>query len=256
VAAAKLLGWKVTQLSTPLTPEGYQSTINQIVQSLTDFAVITALVPGAAVTSQFTALANAGTKIVELAPSGTSPSAAGPVYGVVVGKPLLSLSGKPMGDAVVADSGGNAKTPFVWDPSTAALFDPVKKSYSDAVEGQVVSYLQSHPDVTYMAFSLSDEATGVPQAIAAAGLSGKVKVVSRHLARSRWRMSRAVLSGPRSARRTPRAGTGRSTSWRALRRESIWATCATQWAGTRSSPRPTSSTPTLRPTPPVSRRRF
>jgi hypothetical protein len=200
VAAAKLLGWKVTQLETQLTPEGYQSTLNQVAANPTNFVAITPVTPDATIATQLAALKKAGSKIVMMSPSGSDPTADGPVDAAVAGPPQFELSGQLMGDAVVANADGAANTLFVWDPSVANVFGPVKEGYTQvvtgaggqvavldvsnsnigtAIPGQVTSYVQAHPDVKYIAFSLSDEAAGVPQALKAAGLSQSVKIVSR-----------------------------------------------------------------------------
>ena len=198
--AAKLLGWKVKTVSAPLTAEGYQSTIDQIVADPTEFVANTPILPNSFITDKLSALQKGGSKIVQMTPAGTDPSSDGPIQAVVNGIPELSKSGELMGDAVIADSDGSADTLFVWDPQGAATLGSVKDGYTKVVEGaggkidvmdvatadigkaipgQVVSYLQAHPKVNYVAFILSDYAAGVPQALKAAGLSDQVKIVSR-----------------------------------------------------------------------------
>ena len=42
--------------------------------------------------------------------------------------------------------------------------------------GQVVSYLQAHPDITNVNLAIGDLGTGLPEALAAAGLADKVHI--------------------------------------------------------------------------------
>lgn len=198
--AARRLGWKVTALSSAQTPEAYQAALNQIVANRTDFVAITPSTPDSFIASQLAALQKAGTKVIEMSPSGSTPSAAGPVHAAVAGIPLFKASGRLMGDAVVNDAGGAANTVFIWDPSIATVIGSVKDAFTSVVTGgggsvavldvsfadigkaipsQVVSYVQSHPNVKYLAFAVADAATGVPQALQAAGLSKQVKLISR-----------------------------------------------------------------------------
>lgn len=198
--AAKLLGWKVTASAPQQSPENYQAALNQIVASPTDFVALTPVTPDSFISKQLAALQQAGSKVIEMSPSGSQPSANGPVQADVAGIPVFSTSGRLMGDAVVNDANGAASTLFVWDPSIATVLGSVKDSYTKVVTsaggsvavldvsfanigktipGQVASYIQAHPKIKYVAYAVSDAATGVPQALASAGLSGKVKMVSR-----------------------------------------------------------------------------
>jgi ribose transport system substrate-binding protein len=43
----------------------------------------------------------------------------------------------------------------------------------------VVSYLQAHPSTNYLVLGSGDAIAGVPQALSAAGLSGRVKIATR-----------------------------------------------------------------------------
>jgi ABC-type sugar transport system substrate-binding protein len=42
-----------------------------------------------------------------------------------------------------------------------------------------VSFVQRHPEIKYLAFALNDFTVGVPEALKAAGVAAKVKIVSR-----------------------------------------------------------------------------
>ena len=200
VSAAKMLGWHVKTLQSALTPTAYQTTLSQILQDKPQYAAVTPIVPNSFVTKQISQIASEGTKVLEMSPPSDNPSTAGPVLAAVAGPPELSFSGQLMGDAVVSDANGPADTLFVWDPSFASTWEPTKAAFTKVIEsaggkvavlqvsqanigksipGQIVSYEQSHPDVKYIAFALSDFAIGVPEALKAASLSDKVKLLSR-----------------------------------------------------------------------------
>lgn len=200
VEAAGKLGWKVKALSLDLTPAGYQSTMNQLVADPPDLAAIIALVPNSEVSRQLAALQKAGTKIVEIAPAGDRPSPSGPVEATVVGAPHLATSGRLMADAIVANDGAGQRTAFVADPTLSTTYNAEINAFKSVIEGaggsvdmvnisqlnvgksvpgQVVSYVQSHPGVKYIAFTFADYAQGVAQALKVAGLAGKVRLVSR-----------------------------------------------------------------------------
>ncbi len=197
-AAALKLGWKVTYLQSDLTPQAYQTVLSQIVQSPPQLLALSPLVPNSFITKQLATLQKVGTKIVEMAPAGDSPNASGPVQGVVAGAADFSFRGGLMGDSIVADAHGKADTLFVWDPSLASIWDPEKaaltKVVTDAggnvdvlkvsqanigktIPAQVTSYLQSHPNVKYVAFVIADLAIGVPSALKSAGVPS-VKIIS------------------------------------------------------------------------------
>jgi Periplasmic binding protein domain len=199
-ASAEKLGWKVKYVTFDLTPEAYKAAIGQVVQDPPDLVAINALLPDSAIAGQLTALQKAGTQIIETVPAASDPRPEGPVKGVVASTPQFAQTGELMGSAVVADAGGPAKTVLVLDPALAGSLGAVTESFSKivtgakgsvdqlkvstaetgkAMPGQIVSYLQAHPDTKYVALTLADYAAGVPQALKSAGLSDKVKIISR-----------------------------------------------------------------------------
>jgi ribose transport system substrate-binding protein len=118
----------------------------------------------------------------------------------VAGPPMYAADGKLMADVIVADAKGAASTLFVWDPTFSGIHGPVYNAFKQEIEAaggtvsvmqisiasvgqgvpsQVVSYLQQHPGIKYVAFGVSDFDAGVAPALAGAGLAGKVKIVGR-----------------------------------------------------------------------------
>ncbi|MEF2976217.1 sugar ABC transporter substrate-binding protein [Subtercola sp. YIM 133946] len=199
VEAAKALGWTVRQYESEMTPEAYVAVWDQIMQDPPDLIAYTPVVPDAAIANQLKAAAALKIPVVSIAPAGDRPDKNGPVYAAYASQPTFVQSGTLMGETVVADGGTGADTVFVWDSALSTIWDPLIQGFKNAISetgsqpdvldaptsgigtdvpGQVVSYLQSHPNVKYVAFALGDYTAGVPEALAAAGLSDQVKIVS------------------------------------------------------------------------------
>ncbi|GAA4382973.1 hypothetical protein GCM10023088_49200 [Actinomadura verrucosospora] len=198
--AASRLGWTVTTLQSNSTPQGFVSVMDQVAADPPDALAYIPTVPDSSIRPQLAKLQAAGTKITEVAPLGDPLKQKGPVQAVVFGQSDAALTGTLMGQAVVADADGPAKSVFVWDPSFVASWGPIKNAYQKVlkgagrqagvldvsnanigktVQGQIVSYLQAHPDTKYVALAVVDYNTGLDAALRAAGLAGKVKILSR-----------------------------------------------------------------------------
>lgn len=193
--AADALGWKVRIVPMDFTPAGYKSAWQSMAQNPGDAVMTTApVLPDAAVQSS---IDKAGVPYV----ASTSPSGPHGLKIAVMASPrAIEREGTVEANWIIQDAGKPVKTLFVMDPSISSLTSvPVayKKAMArncpkcstqtlkvsvakvgPALAQQVVSQLQSNPDVKYVAFGLGDLATGVPAAIKAAGLND-VKVVVR-----------------------------------------------------------------------------
>lgn len=194
--AAKQLGWSVRVVQNDQTPTGYKNAWDQIAQNPGDGVVNAGpILPYSAVQSQ---LDQANVPVI----SSTSPSPVGGfLKAVIASTDDVKRQGGVEANWMIKDAGKPVKSVFVYDPSIPALTsalpgyqEAVKKNcpactvdvlkvsatkIGPALAQQVVSYLQSNPDVKYAAFGLGDLATGVPAAISAAGLSDKVKLTTR-----------------------------------------------------------------------------
>ncbi len=198
--AARALGWKLTTLQSNSTPEGFLSAINQTAANPPNALSYIGILPDSSIRKQLDVLQAAGTKIVTISPIGDPLKSGGPVQAVSGGPADVAQSGKLMGDAVVADAKGRTNSVFVWDPTYAGVWGPIKSSYESVlksvgstpgvlevananigktVPSQIVSYLQAHPDTKYVALAVVDYNTGLDAALRGAGLSGKVKIISR-----------------------------------------------------------------------------
>lgn len=199
-AAAAKLGWTVNVIEGGQTPSAWISAMDQAVQNPGDAVLGIGLLPNTSITSELTALAAKNVPWIPVA----SPSPVGQQDELASFNDPAStaVSGKLMADWIVANSKGNAHVVFYWDPIFSTLLG-AKADFSAEMNrlcpkcsvniqttsftsgvgttdpGQVVSYLQAHPSTNYIAWSGGDFIVGVPQAIAAAGLSKKVKIVTR-----------------------------------------------------------------------------
>jgi len=200
-AAAKALGWKLKEYDTQITPEAYVATWQRVVDAKPDVIVYAVLLPNQLITKQLAQVKANKIPAVGLAPGMTDkPSADGPMVAAYSGTPMMATDGKLMGSVLVSAAAGAAKTVFITDPQLKLQFGAVQEAFTKVVGAAggsvdvldvrtqdigrtiptaVVSYVQRHPDVKYLAFSLNDLAAGVPEALRAAGLLDKVKIVSR-----------------------------------------------------------------------------
>jgi ribose transport system substrate-binding protein len=194
-AAAQHLGVTVQIISTGATPDTITKAFNSGVASNPD-ALIGSTIPTALWTKQLAALEAKGTPVI------TNATLAKPSKGVTAqfyDDQVTANVGVQDANWVISDSGGKGKTVYVFTPEFAGLvpqvnayrdklkadcpgcsYDRLDVKSSDVgkvIPGRVVSYLQQHPDVKYVIFQYGDLATGVPQALKGASLSG-VKLAS------------------------------------------------------------------------------
>jgi len=132
----------------------------------------------------------------------TTPVEAGDDIDWATGTPAnWAHVGELMADWVVSKSNGTANTVLFWPPQIAVfkffaegfaaemkakcpdcklelVTVPGSEIGTPRLPNRVVSYLQANPDVEYVTMAFGSMAIGLPQALAAAGLSEKVKVIS------------------------------------------------------------------------------
>ena len=198
-AAAKAVGWTVHVFNGGLTPATFVSAMNDVVQSPGDGVLGIGILPNSAISSQLAALKAKHVPWVAVA----SPSPTGDdMIANFSSSPEIALSGKVMADWIIADAQGKANVAYFWDP-TLTQHLPAKNafvaemgalcpgctvsvqttSFSTGIgttdPAQIVSYLQRNPDTNYIVVGIGDATAGIPEALAAAGLAGKVKIVTR-----------------------------------------------------------------------------
>jgi ABC-type sugar transport system substrate-binding protein len=193
-AATKAIGWNLTTITyDPSDPQGPNGAMQQAVDAGADFIAIS----GQPVSAIETALAAAKAKNIPVfAMFGENES--DPETGIVAvvgGLNTTASNAQNLADWIIADSKGEADALLVSLPDftilqyaekqwtdhfdkncTSCKYDKLETTIADLtagnVPGQVVSYLQSHPDVKYVNLAIGDLATGLPEALAAAGISG------------------------------------------------------------------------------------
>ena len=195
-AATKAIGWDLTTLTyDPSDPQGVNAAMQQAVDAGADFIAVS----GQPITAFETALAAAKSKNIPVFAM-FGENEADPAKGVVAvvgGLNTTASNAQNLADYMISDSDGAGKFLLVNLPDftilqyaekqttdwldtncTTCTYDKLETTIADLtggnVPGQVVSYLQAHPDVTNVNLAIGDLATGLPEALKAAGLSDKV----------------------------------------------------------------------------------
>jgi ribose transport system substrate-binding protein len=193
-AATKALGWHLTTLKMELSPESVAAAWTRAVAAKPDIIFAVGLVPDQLIKAQLSQAEADGTKVVMVADAakvGTNG-----IDASIASTRWYDADGAGLTDWAIADSGGKASIVFLYDPSIepqASAFRAVQAEAAKrcggcdvaglkiqsaqagkAIPGQVLSYVQKHPDVKYVLTILSSNALGVGQALKSAGLSIKV----------------------------------------------------------------------------------
>lgn len=210
--AATTLGMKFTKVDIGATPDTVAAGMNQIVQDKPDAVVVLAFDPNTFWKSQAKELEAAGIPTVGLgyiACDSIRIECEGDDVGSslsLVSTPESEAFGKLEAAAIIAESGGTANAVYFGDPQlgNSAI---IAKSFTERIEecpdctaetvdlsaadigttapSQIVSYLQSHPEVKYVSLQFGDFAIGVPQALKAAGLTD-VKIISQASSKAQY----------------------------------------------------------------------
>lgn len=199
-AAAKAVGWTVKVFNGGVSPATFTSAMDAVVQTPNDGVLAIGILPNTAFQTQLNALKSKGIPFVAVA--SVSPVGDGMIANFS-STPEIAKSGTVMADWIVADSGADAHVGYFWDPSltqhtsakdafvsqmhslcpAACSVDVQSTNFSTGIgtadPKQVVSYLQRNPSINYIVIGIGDATAGIPQALAAAGLAGKVKIVTR-----------------------------------------------------------------------------
>jgi ribose transport system substrate-binding protein len=193
-AAVAAAGWKYENLVFSSTDPG--AGLASAIQRKPDAIGITGI-PSAAVKSQLAQAAAAGIPVVSCSAGPESPSAT--TYPAICNH-TTAPDGRDLGLWAIKNSGGTANIVSVTVPSYPSLktttdglaqvigkycpgcsTDELDVTNDDLAGGQIaaklVGYLQSHPKVDYVLFTFADLEIGVPQALKAAGMSSRVKLI-------------------------------------------------------------------------------
>ena len=116
--------------------------------------------------------------------------------------PQLNKTARLQVDVALADAGGKTGIVYGYDPTLLTFVEQFLPAAKDEVEklspessydtlklslaqppaqnaAAIVNYVQRHPDVKYVLLAASELASGLPQALSAAGLSDKVKFITQ-----------------------------------------------------------------------------
>jgi ABC-type sugar transport system substrate-binding protein len=195
---ARDLGWSASTIATDGSPEKLQGAFETALRNGAD-AVILNAVNRAAVAKQIAEAKKKGVAFVTCC--STESVGDGILYNTSTAEQNAKI-GTALAAKAVADSKGEADTLYV----NISAFDILKplgasfeKSYKEYCPScsvatidipltalgkdapdRIVSYLRSHPKVNYVVLSVSDAlGTGLPAALQAAGLGGKVKILGQ-----------------------------------------------------------------------------
>jgi hypothetical protein len=194
--AAKALGWTTSTVATDGTPTSVQAAYDTALRQGAN-AIVTTAALRAEIASKIPQLNAKGVVISDCC---STDAVASPFIYNTSTPSQAAVGGKYLAAEVVADSKGKANTLYVNIPaftilsSLGAEFKNAYKQYCpscgyDSIDvsltqlahapNLIVSYLRSHPSVSYVALSVANELdTGLPAALAAAGLS-HIKIVGQ-----------------------------------------------------------------------------
>ena len=164
-----------------------------------DFIGVPQLFPASVDAKQLAAAKAEGIPVVDVT---STTGAGGPVVACMSCAPSLNETARLQVATALADAGGKTSMVYAYDPVLlvfAQEFLPAAKAEVAKLSPQstfatlqlslaappsqnasaVINYLRRNPDVKYVLLSASELAGGLPQALSAAGLSGKVKFITQ-----------------------------------------------------------------------------
>lgn len=189
------LHWTVREFPFDVTKgaQEYLKQVNAALASKSDYLVIGLPYGGAVVAKQLQQAKSEGIPVIGLA--GTDMTN---IDLMLNGPAALNTGGEYMADLALADAGGPVHAGVLVDPSQAGILaiatgvkqrlakapgstaDNINLSFAQPQPTNVsstINYLKSHPDTNYLLFPGSAFYAGLHQALVAAGLQNKVKLV-------------------------------------------------------------------------------
>jgi len=194
--AAAVLGWHFVEIQEGGTPQTITAAYDQAVRNDPAGVVGSGGYPPSLMAHQLAELKaeHVPTVLVDVPALGNATA-------VILSSATQAEYGQELGAWILANSGGkDAHVAIMTSPLTpiyAAAHAALEKelasgcahcsvqtysfpftSIGTTLPTKVVTYLLAHPSVNYLFFDFSNEVDGVPAALASAGLSGKVKIVT------------------------------------------------------------------------------
>lgn len=192
--AAKKLNWNVKEALPPLTPEGFSGALTSILQEKPDALIFLTPFPLSSFRQQLNEFKAAGIPVVTVGALGYPVGGDSPVV-ASSGLPIdFGPMGKLQAQTIIHAEGGGTDMALAVDPSVPAwkvIIEEMKKT-TEAAGGSynqidiglaeaaktgaqtIVSYLQAHPEITYIFLTTNQFNLGLPQALKAAGLEVKI----------------------------------------------------------------------------------
>jgi ribose transport system substrate-binding protein len=194
--AASVIGWNAKIVASDGSPASVKSAWAQVVR-MKPAAAFGSGFPSSLFASEAKQLKADNTPVFEFAT--TDPTSTADITLNRGGSSEVPLVGKQMASWVISSTNGKANTLYVDLPSFPIL-PPVRKGFEAAYKqwcpdcpydkmdlpitaigkdapSRIVSYLRSHPDVNRVALGYDGLGFGLPAALKAAGLSGKVQFI-------------------------------------------------------------------------------
>ncbi len=199
--ATEALGWDLVIIDyDPADPQTVNAAVQQAVDQGVDYIGISGTDVASFEQAAQAAIA-AEIPIIDMYSTNETTGADGNgIYAVISDADSTRATARQIADWVIADSGGTGNVVFVNLPEFPILqisadaatehyasacagctFDVLDVTLNDLVSGAVpsavVSYLQNHPDTTYVSYAIGDLFGGVAAALATAGLDGQAQQV-------------------------------------------------------------------------------
>lgn len=193
--AAAAVGWNVKVVQIGLTPQSVAAGYDQAVRDQPAGVIGSGGFPASLMSSELQQLSAEHVPVVLV-----DVAAVGNAAGAILTSATQSEYGKEIGSWILADSHGkNAHVAIMTSPATP-IYSSTHQAIQQALSScsscsvstysfpftaigttlptNVVTYLTSHPSINYLFFDFSNEVDGVPAALQAAGLAGKVKIAT------------------------------------------------------------------------------
>lgn len=200
--AAAVLGWSVPRYEGPITPEAFNGGVTAALQEKPDGIIINNNLPPEAIKASTDAIAAA--KIPYAVSAGNAeqqdPDPAQLFLQNQFGAQVAYPPHRLLAAWLTADSGGAAKVGYFHEEAIFILTDPQRVFEEEVARlcpdcelddqlmaladigtklpSQVVSYVQSNPDVEYLFFPFGGSTLGIAPALEAAGLLDQVKIMT------------------------------------------------------------------------------
>jgi ribose transport system substrate-binding protein len=197
--ATQALGWDLTTLTyDPADPQGPGSAMQQAVEAGADYIAVSGQTTDILGAGLEAAMA-AGIPVIDMYSTDEIGGESNGIYANVGSSASSEASYPRLVDLIIADSGGDANVLVVSIPDFAILnvaTDAIDAQFSSEcpdctvesldvtipdltsgnVNSQIVSAIQTNPDIEYVFVVIGDLATGLPEALASAGMDD-VKII-------------------------------------------------------------------------------